>query len=68
MFFFTLKEIDLLLDCVTQSRGFHDFERRGAEDLQEKIMNVKNEMVKAQDLRICLPSAFLTITPKERKK
>lgn len=35
-------ELDLLLDCLIQGYGFKDFEQRGIEKLQNKVMSIKN--------------------------
>lgn len=49
MFTFSLQDAELLLDCVTQSRGFKDFEQRGIEDLQASIMEMKNDLAQLQE-------------------
>lgn len=49
MFTFTLQDVELLLDCVTQSRGFKDFEKRGVEDLQASIMEIKNDLAQLRE-------------------
>jgi hypothetical protein len=50
----TIQSVELLLDCVTQSRGFKDFEERGIEELQAFIMEMKNDLEQLQKSgRIC---------------
>lgn len=49
MFTFTLQDVELLFDCVTQSRGFKDFEKRGVEDLQASIMEMKNDLAQLHE-------------------
>lgn len=49
MFILTMQDVELLLDCVTQSRSFQDFESRGLESLQASVMEIKNDLEQQQE-------------------
>jgi hypothetical protein len=43
---FSVDEIELILDSLIQGNGFKDFEKRGLLRVQEKIVSIKQEMIK----------------------
>jgi hypothetical protein len=67
----TMQGVELLLDCVTQSRGFKDFEERGIEDLQAIIMEMKSDLERLQRSGIAGASIVVWSTkdpePREKK-
>lgn len=67
---FSVKQTELILDCLIQSGGFMDFEKRGLPAIQEKfafIMKEISEILEAKQQAVMFFSVFMEHQKSDKK-